>query len=253
VAYRGQAMLRAEIDALKSALGKADAAEAFMTSTAPGDIVYAAPNDYYRNEEDYLHAVADAMKAEYHAIVDAGLVLQIDDPAIAEIFDQINPEPSFEDYRKFTMPKIEALNHALKGLPQDRIRFHLCWGSWHGPHMTDIPMREIVGLMLKINAGAYSFEAGNVRHEHEWAVWKDTKLPDDKVILPGVVSHATNVVEHPELVAERIGRFTSLVGRERVIASSDCGLGGRVYSDIAWAKLETLAQGAALASKQLWR
>ena len=133
------------------------------------------------------------------------------------------------------------------------MRFHLCWGSWHGPHMTDIPMKEIVCLMLKINAGAYSFEAGNVRHEHEWAVWKDTKLPDDKVILHGVVSHATNVVEHPELVAERIGRFTSLVGRDRVIASTDCGLGGRVYSDIAWAKLETLVEGGAIASKQLWR
>ena len=157
-----------------------------------------------------------------------------------------------EEYRKFTLPKVEALNHALKGLPKDRIRFHLCWGSWHGPHTTDIAMRDIVDVMLRIDAGAYSFEAGNVRHEHEWSVWQDTKLPDDRLILPGVVSHATNVVEHPELVAERIGRFAKLVGRERVIASTDCGLGGRVHPQIAWAKLETLAQGAAIASKQLW-
>ena len=142
----------------------------------------------------------------------------------------INPEPTVEEYKKFATVRVEALNHALRGLPQDRIRFHLCWGSWHGPHTTDIPMRDIVDLMLAVNAGAYSFEAGNVRHEHEWKVWQDVKLPDDKVILPGVVSHATNVVEHPELVAERILRFANLVGRERVIASTDCGLGGRVHS-----------------------
>jgi len=252
VTYTGHAAIKADIDNFKAALATNGFAEGFMTSVAPGSVARLV-NRYYKTDDEFLFACADAMREEYKAIVDAGLVLQIDDPAIAENFDQINPEPTFEEYRKFTEPKIEALNHALKGLPQDRIRFHLCWGSWHGPHMTDIPMKEIVGLMLKINAGAYSFEAGNVRHEHEWSVWKDTKLPDDKLILPGVVRHATNVVEHPELVAERIGRFASLVGRERVIASSDCGLGGRVYSDIAWAKLETLAQGAAIASKQLWR
>ncbi len=252
VTYVGHAAIAADIANFKAALAANGASEGFMTSIGPASCARVG-NRHYKTDDEFVFACADAMREEYKAIVDAGLVLQIDDPAIAENFDQINPEPSFEDYRKFTMPKIEALNHALKGLPQDRVRFHLCWGSWHGPHMTDIPMREIVGLMLRINAGAYSFEAGNVRHEHEWAVWKETKLPDDKLILPGVVSHATNVVEHPELVAERIGRFTSLVGRERVIASSDCGLGGRVYSDIAWAKLETLAQGAAIASKQLWR
>ena len=252
VAYTGQKAIAADIANFKAALAANGYREGFMTSIGPASCARIG-NRHYKTDDEFVFACADAMRAEYKAIVDAGLVLQIDDPAIAENFDQINPEPSFEDYRKVTMPEIEALNHALKGLPQDRIRFHLCWGSWHGPHMTDIPMREIVSLMLKINAGAYSFEAGNVRHEHEWSVWKETKLPDDKLILPGVVSHATNVVEHPELVAERIGRFTSLVGRDRVIASSDCGLGGRVYSDIAWAKLETLAQGAALASKQLWR
>jgi 5-methyltetrahydropteroyltriglutamate--homocysteine methyltransferase len=199
-----------------------------------------------------LFACAEAMREEYKAILDAGLILQLDDPAIAENWDMINPESTVEEYRKFTMPRVEALNHAIRGLPRHRIRFHLCWGSWHGPHVTDIPMREIVEVMLAIDAGAYSFEAGNVRHEHEWKVWRDVKLPDDKLILPGVVSHATNVVEHPELVADRIERFADLVGRERVIASTDCGLGGRVHPQIAWAKLEALAQGAALASRRLW-
>lgn len=250
VRYTGHAAIAADIANFKAALRANGVSEGFMTSIGPASCARVG-NRHYKSDDEFVFACADAMREEYKAIVDAGLVLQIDDPAIAENFDQINPEPTFEEYRKFTEPKIEALNQALKGLPQDRIRFHLCWGSWHGPHMTDIPMKEIVGLMLRINAGAYSFEAGNVRHEHEWSIWKDTKLPDDKLILPGVVSHATNVVEHPELVAERIGRFAKLVGKERVIASSDCGLGGRVHRDIAWAKLETLAQGAAIASKQL--
>ena len=161
-------------------------------------------------------------------------------------------EASVEDYKAFSMKRVEALNHAIKGLPQDRIRFHLCWGSWHGPHTTDIPMKDIVDVMLAINAQAYSFEAGNVRHEHEYIVWQDVKLPDGKIILPGVVSHATNVVEHPDLVAERIIRFANRVGRENVIAATDSGLGGRVHPDIAWAKLESLAQGAERASRQLW-
>jgi 5-methyltetrahydropteroyltriglutamate--homocysteine methyltransferase len=164
----------------------------------------------------------------------------------------INPEPTVEDYKKFTMVRIEALNHALRGLPENLVRFHLCWGSSHGPHTTDIPMRDIVDVMLAVKCQAYSFEAGNVRHEHEWNVWEDVKLPGDKIILPGVVSHATNVVEHPELVAQRILRFTDAVGRERVIACTDCGLGGRVHPMIAWAKLEALVQGAELASRRLW-
>ena len=249
--YTGQAAIAADIANFRAALEANGFGEGFMTSIGPGSASRIG-NDYYKSDEEFVFACAEAMREEYKAIVDAGLILQIDDPAIAENFDQINPEPSVEDYRTFTMPRVEALNHALRGLPRDRIRFHLCWGSWHGPHTTDIAMRDIVEVMLKIDAGAYSFEAGNVRHEHEWAVWKETRLPDDKLILPGVVSHATNVVEHPELVAERIGRFASLVGRERVIASTDCGLGGRVHPDIAWAKLEMLAQGAAIASKRLW-
>lgn len=250
--YAGHAAIKADIDNFKAALAAAGVEEGFMTSIGPGSCSRIG-NEYYKTDEEFLWACADAMREEYKAIIDAGLVLQIDDPSIAENFDQINPEPSVADYQKFTMQRVEALNHALKGLPQDRIRFHLCWGSWHGPHTTDIAMKDIVEVMLAIDAGAYSFEAGNVRHEHEWKVWQDVKLPDGKLILPGVVSHATNVVEHPELVADRIIRFAKLVGRERVIASTDCGLGGRVHPEIAWAKLETLAQGAALASKELWR
>ena len=251
LSYTGQAAIAADIANFKAGLAANGVAEGFMTSIGPGSASRIG-NEHYKSDEEFVFACADAMREEYKAIVDAGLILQIDDPAIAENFDQINPEPTAEEYRRFTMPRVEALNHALRGLPKDRIRFHLCWGSWHGPHTTDIAMRDIVDVMLKIGAGAYSFEAGNVRHEHEWSVWKETKLPDDKLILPGVVSHATNVVEHPDLVAQRIGRFADLVGHERVIASTDCGLGGRVHPQIAWAKLETLAQGAAIASKQLW-
>src|SRR5215469_9959746 len=250
--YTGQEAIGADITRFKAALTAAGVEEGFMTAIAPASASRIG-NVYYKTEEEFLYACADAMREEYKAILDAGLVLQLDDPAIAENWDQINPEPSVEDYKKFTMLRVEALNYAIRDLPQDRIRFHLCWGSWHGPHTTDIAMRDIVNVMLAINARAYSFEAGNVRHEHEWKVWQDVKLPDDKLILPGVVSHATNVVEHPELVAERIIRFANLVGRERVIASTDCGLGGRIHPEIAWAKLEALVLGAALASRQLWR
>jgi 5-methyltetrahydropteroyltriglutamate--homocysteine methyltransferase len=251
VSYTGPAAIAADIANFKAALAAAGVEEGFMTSVAPGS-AYRIPNRYYKSDEEFLYAWAEAMREEYRAIVDAGLVLQLDDPATATGWDMIDPEPAVEDYKKFTMVRIEALNHALRGLPQDRIRFHLCWGSWHGPHTTDISLRDIVDVMLAVNAGAYSFEAGNVRHAHEWKVWQDVKLPDGKLTLPGVVSHATNVVEHPELVADRIVRFAQLVGRERVVASTDCGLGGRVHPQIAWAKLEALAAGARLATRQLW-
>jgi 5-methyltetrahydropteroyltriglutamate--homocysteine methyltransferase len=250
--YTGHAAIQSDIASFKAALHAAGIEEGFMTSIAPGSASRIA-NRYYKTEEEFLFACADAMREEYKAIVDAGLVLQLDDPAIAENWDMVNPEPTVADYRKFSMVRVEALNHAIRGLPEDRIRFHLCWGSWHGPHTTDVPMRDIVEVMLAVKCRAYSFEAANVRHEHEWKVWQDVKLPDGKLILPGIVSHATNVVEHPELVAERITRFANLVGKERVIASTDCGLGGRVHSQIAWAKLEALAEGAALATRQLWR
>ena len=249
--YTGDDAIKADIARFKAALAAAGVVEGFMSAVAPGSAARIG-NEYYKTDEELLYACAEAMREEYKAILEAGLVLQLDDPAIAENWDMINPAPTVEEYQKFTMLRVEALNHAIRGLPADRIRFHLCWGSWHGPHVSDIAMRDIVEVMLKVNAQAYSFEAGNVRHEHEWKVWQEVKLPEGKLILPGVVSHATNVVEHPELVADRIRHFADAVGRERVIASTDCGLGGRVHPQIAWAKLEALAQGAALASRQLW-
>jgi 5-methyltetrahydropteroyltriglutamate--homocysteine methyltransferase len=252
ITYTGQEAIKADIAHMKAALVAAGVEEGFMTSIAPGSASRIS-NEFYKTEEELVYACAEAMREEYRAILDAGFVLQLDDPSIAENWDMINPAPTVDAYRKFSMIRVEALNHALRGLPPDRIRFHLCWGSWHGPHVTDIPMRDIVDVMLAVTCQGYSFEAGNVRHEHEWKIWKDVKLADDKVLIPGVVSHATNVVEHPELVADRIERFASLVGRERVIAGTDCGLGGRIHPDLAWAKLETLAEGARLASRRLWR
>ena len=251
LAYAGQDMIKTDIAHFKTAMQAAGVAEGFMTAVAPGSCSRIG-NRYYKTEEEFLYACAEAMREEYQAIVDAGVILQLDDPALAENWDMVNPEPDVADYRRFTARLIEALNHAIRGLPPERIRLHLCWGSWHGPHVTDIPMRDIIEIVLGAKVGAISFEAGNVRHEHEWKVWQEIKLPDDKLILPGVVSHATNVVEHPELVADRILRFAHLVGRERVIASTDCGLGGRVHPDIAWAKLEALVAGAALATRQRW-
>jgi 5-methyltetrahydropteroyltriglutamate--homocysteine methyltransferase len=251
ITYQGQQDVRRDIADLKAAMAATGVADGFLNSVAPGSCARFG-NEYYADDDEMMYACADAMREEYTAIIDAGLVLQLDDPAIAENWDQINPAPSVEDYRRFTRKRIEALNHAIRGLPSERIRFHLCWGSWHGPHTTDIPLADIVDLMLEVNAGAYSFEAANVRHAHEWKVWRDVKLPDGKVILPGVVSHSTNVVEHPELVAERIVRFAECVGRENVVASTDCGLGGRVHPQIAWAKLDTLARGAQLATEALW-
>ncbi|WP_167047256.1 cobalamin-independent methionine synthase II family protein [Salinibacterium sp. ZJ454] len=251
IRYTGQAAVASDIANLKAGLDAADLTEGFLTALSPGSASRIG-NEYYATEEEFIWAWADVLREEYTAIIDAGLILQIDDPSIAENWDQINPEPSIEDYQAFTRIRVEALNHALRGLPEDRIRFHLCWGSWHGPHTTDIELKHIVDLMLEIKAGAYSFEAANARHEHEWQVWEDVTLPDGKLILPGVISHATNVVEHPELVAERIERFASVVGRENVIASSDCGLGGRVYPSIAAAKLEALGAGARIASQRLF-
>ena len=251
ISYTGQGAIAADAAHLKAAADAAGVQDAFITSLAPGSASRIA-NEYYDSDEDLLAAWADVLREEYIAILDAGLILQIDDPSIAENWDQIEPEPSLEDYLAFTRVRVEALNHALRDLPTDRIRYHLCWGSWHGPHTTDLPMRDIIETVLTVNAGAYTFEAGNVRHEHEYTVWDEVTLPEGKLILPGVVSHATNVVEHPELVADRIERFATRVGRENVIASTDCGLGGRVHSQIAWAKLATLAEGADLATQRLW-
>lgn len=249
--YTGQEQIQADIANLTTALHRTGAQEGFLTALSPGSAAR-INNAYYDTEEEFIWAWADVLREEYKAILDAGLTLQIDDPSIAENFDQITPEPAIEDYLAFTRIRVEALNYALRDLPHDRVRFHLCWGSWHGPHVTDIPMADIAPLMLEIDATAYSFEAANARHEHEWRVWDELRLPEGKTILPGVVSHATNVVEHPELVADRIERFATRVGKENVVASTDCGLGGRIHPQIAWAKLETLAAGAQLATQRLW-
>ena len=250
VTYTGHEALALDIANMKAALEGAGLQDGFLNSVGPASCAR-LPDEHYDSEDEALYACADAMHEEYKAIVDAGLMLQIDDPVIADNWDQFVPEPSVEAYIRFTRPRIEALNHAIRGLPPERIRFHLCWGSWHGPHSTDIPMSDIVQLMLEVNAGTYSFEAANARHEHEWTIWHDVKLPDSKLIMPGVVSHATNVIEHPELVAQRIERFARAVGPDRVIAGTDCGLGGRVHPQIAWAKLEALSEGAALAGARI--
>lgn len=251
LSYTGQDALRTDIANLKQALAASDLSEGFITALSPGSASRIG-NRYYETEEEFIWAWADVLREEYKAITDAGLIVQIDDPSIAENWDQVNPEPSVEDYLAFTRIRVEALNHALRGIPEEQVRFHLCWGSWHGPHTTDLEMKHLVNTMLSINAGGYSFEAANARHEHEWTVWQDTKLPEGKVIIPGIVSHATNVVEHPELVAQRIERFATVVGRENVIASTDCGLGGRIHPQIAVAKLETLGEGARIASERLY-
>jgi 5-methyltetrahydropteroyltriglutamate--homocysteine methyltransferase len=248
--YTGQRAIAEDIANFKAGLKAAGLDDGFMTSIAPGSASRIG-NAYYKTEEEFVFACAEAMREEYKAILDAGLILQLDDPSIAENWDMINPAPSVKEYQRFSMIRVEALNHALRGLPTDRVRFHLCWGSWHGPHVTDIPMKDIVGVMLAVNARDYSFEAGNVRHEHEWKIWREVSLPAGKRLLPGVVSHATNVVEHEELVADRIERFAGLVGPENVVAGTDCGLGGRVHPEIAWAKLKALAMGARLADKRL--
>ncbi|MGA3309251.1 MAG: cobalamin-independent methionine synthase II family protein [Xanthobacteraceae bacterium] len=254
IKYTGQEAIQRDIANLKAGLKAAGIGteDAWMNSIAPASCAR-MPNEYYKSEEELLYACADAMHEEYKAIIDAGLTVQLDDPAIGENWDQQKIEPSVEGYRRYTKMCIDALNHSIKGLPANKIRFHLCWGSWHGPHTTDIPMKHLVDLMLAINCDYYSFEAANARHEHEWKLWKNIKLPAGKKILPGIVSHSTNLIEDPELVADRIIRFAEAVGRDNVIASTDCGLGGRVHPQIAWAKLKALSEGAALASKQLWQ
>jgi 5-methyltetrahydropteroyltriglutamate--homocysteine methyltransferase len=251
IKYAGKAAIAADIANLKNAMAAAGADEGFMCSIGPGSFAR-GENLYYKTEEEFVFAAADAMREEYKAIVDAGLTVQIDDPSLPDNWDMINPEPPLAEFKKFEAARMDALNHALRGLPPERIRFHICWGSWHGPHTTDIPLRDIVDLVLKVNAGAYSVEAGNVRHEHEWRVWQEVKLPDGKIIIPGVVSHATNIVEHPQVVADRIVRYANIVGRENVIAGSDCGFGGRIHPQLAWAKLKALVDGAKLATAELW-
>ncbi len=257
ITYRGQAAVQADLAAFKAALAPHRFEEAFIPAVAPGTIELQRANHFYKSQQEFLYAIADAMKNEYRAIVDAGFVLQIDDPRMVTEYDSMEPPPTPEEYRRFATVRIEALNHALQGLPQDRVRYHMCWGSWHGPHTTDAPLREIAPVILQINAGAFSLEAANPRHEHEYHVWEDLEFPEGKIIIPGVVAHTTNCVEHPELVAERILRYAKMVGRENVIAGVDCGFAqglatARVHPSIMWEKFRMLAEGARLATKRLW-
>jgi 5-methyltetrahydropteroyltriglutamate--homocysteine methyltransferase len=257
IAYRGQAMVEADLATFKAALEGLPFAEAFVPAVAPGTIELQRRNEYYATEEAYLSAIADAMKTEYRTIVDAGFVLQIDDPRLVTEYDSLEPEPTPADYRKFAGVRIDALNHALEGLPEDRIRYHVCWGSWHGPHTTDIGLAEILPEILRIHAGAFSIEAANPRHAHEYHVWETAKLPAGKILIPGVIAHTTNCVEHPALVADRLLNYARLVGRENVIAGADCGFAQgfgtqRVHPSIMWEKFRMLAEGARLASKELW-
>jgi 5-methyltetrahydropteroyltriglutamate--homocysteine methyltransferase len=254
IQFTGLDEVKKDLESFRAALVESGTKpeETFMCVLAPGWLEHFFLNEYYSSDEEYIFALADAMKPEYKAIVDAGFILQIDDPALPDTYDMIVPNPTVAEYRRFAEVRVDALNQALKGLPEDRVRYHICWGSWHGPHTHDLPLEHVVDLMLKITAGAYSLEAANARHEHEWKIWRDVKLPEGKVLIPGVVTHHTNVVEHPELVADRIVRYAGLVGRENVIAGTDCGMGYRVHPQIAWAKLKALAEGAQLASKQLW-
>jgi 5-methyltetrahydropteroyltriglutamate--homocysteine methyltransferase len=257
IKYTGLDELNRDIANLKAALESAKAEEAFLPVAAPSSAIPDRKNEYYRNDEELLFALAEALRTEYRTIADAGFLLQVDDARAAVTYDRMVPPASFDDYYRWVARHVEVLNHALEGIPEDRVRYHVCWGSWPGPHTTDVPLKKIVDLILKVRAGAYLIEAANPRHEHEWRVWKDVKLPDGKILAPGVVSHGTNVVEHPELVAERILRFAGLVGRENIIASTDCGFAQeqfnrRVHPTIMWAKLEAMTEGARIASQELW-
>jgi 5-methyltetrahydropteroyltriglutamate--homocysteine methyltransferase len=240
----------------KAALQGAKVEEAFLTAVAPASTAYDGVNEYYPSEHDYVYAIADAMREEYQAIHNAGLLLQVDDAVLANMYDHL-VQQSPQKYREWANLRIEALNHALAGIPEDRIRYHVCFGSWHVPHVADAPLSEIVDLILKVRAGAYSIEAANVRHEHEWRIWENRKLGAGKILIPGVITHHTVTVEHPQGVADRIVRFAELVGRENVIAGSDCGFAQsdaiqRVHPTVMWAKFESLVEGARLASKKLW-
>jgi 5-methyltetrahydropteroyltriglutamate--homocysteine methyltransferase len=258
VKYIGQDILRRDIDNFKAALKGMKVEEAFMPVVAPSSVLPDRKDEYYKGEEEWLAAVTAAMRTEYRTIVDAGFILQIDDARAATAFDRMVPPGTFEEYRRWLAKFVESLNHALEGIPEDRVRYHVCWGSWPGPHVSDVALKDIVDLILKVRAGAYVIESANPRHEHEWQVWKNVKLPEGKMLIPGVISHATNVVEHPELIAERITRFAGLLGRENVIAGTDCGFAQgtfyrRVHPTVMWAKFEALVEGARLASKKLWK
>ncbi len=248
ITYRAHDVLRHEIDTLLQYAGPNDL---FLTSTAPASLEVYRENEFYSSDEEYVFALAEALRVEYEAIADAGLILQIDDAWLPALWDRIGIAMGLDAFRRRCALRIEALNHALRNVPEDRVRYHLCWGSWHGPHAYDLELTHLVDLLLTVKAEAYLVEGANARHEHEYAVWDDVKLPEGKILIPGVISHATDGIEHPELVAQRIVRYAERVGRENVIAGADCGFGGRSHPEIAWAKLESLTAGAAVASKAL--
>ncbi len=253
IRYCGQDAVRRDIENLKAALRGIEPEEVFLPSVAPSGV---GGNAYYRTDQEYFQALAEAMHHEYQAIVDAGFLLQIDDPFLTELFSYSSLSPA--ECRKTAAMYVEALNHGLRGIPPEKVRYHTCYGINEGPRVHDVPLGEIVELLLQIHAGAYSFEAANPRHEHEYHVWEQVKLPEGKVLIPGVITHASNIVEHPELIAERIGRYARLVGRENVIAGADCGFSSQatytteVHPTVIWAKFQALAEGARLATRQLW-
>ncbi len=250
--YVGQDEVKADIENLNAALRGKRVEEAFLPAIAPGTLEHWMKNEFYRTGEAYLFAIADAMHEEYKAIIDAGFILQIDDPDLADAW-QMHPAMSVVEYRKYQEIRIEALNHGLRDLPIDRIRFHMCWGSYHGPHKYDIPLQDIVDLILKVHAGAYSIEASNPCHDHEWRVWNEVKFPAGKVFIPGVVGHYSDFIEHPRAIADRLVRYARMMGRENVIAGTDCGIGSRVgHPQVAWAKFQAMAEGASIATKELW-
>jgi len=257
IAYTGQAELNRDIDNFKAALKQVNVEEGFLPVAAPASVIPDRKNQYYKNDDECLQAIAAAMRTEYKTIIDAGFVVQLDDARTATTYDRMVPPASKQDYLNWVGRHVEILNHALDGLPKEMIRYHVCWGSWPGPHVSDIPLTDIVDMILKLKVGAFVLEGANPRHEHEWRVWEKVKLPEGAVLIPGVISHATNVVEHPELVAERIVRLAKVVGRENVIAGTDCGFAQspfyrRVHPTIQWAKLEAMAEGARIASRELW-
>jgi 5-methyltetrahydropteroyltriglutamate--homocysteine methyltransferase len=256
ITYKGQAILQRELATFKAALQGTNVEEAFVPAIAPG-MVGRGQNQYYATDEEYVFAIAEALKTEYRAIVDAGFILQIDDPGLGETWDMMIPAPPLEDYRRLQARNIAALNHALAGIPEERVRYHLCWGSWQGPHLHDLGLRDLVDLLLRVKAQAYSVEAATPRHAYEWRMWVDIPLPEGKVLIPGVIAHTTAVVEHPETVAERLMNFAQVVGRERVIAGADCGfaqgaLYQRQHPTVMWAKFRALVEGARLATRRLW-
>ena len=256
IRYVGHDEVRADIENLKTSLAGKNCEEAFITAISPSNLELYYENRHYGSTEEYLAALGEAMRVEYLAIVEAGFLLQIDDPRMATHYNRAT-DSTIDDCRKFIALRVEALNHALRGIPEQKIRFHTCYSTNIAPRVHDFELRHFVDLMLQVRAGAYLVEAANPRHEHEWQVWQDVKLPDDRIVIPGVVSHCVHLVEHPELVAQRIARFADVVGRERVIAGTDCGFGtsgagDEVHPDVAWAKLRALVEGARIASRRLF-